>query len=80
MGMEFSGALYDVVSRGNDRLAVVRDEAERRRRLGGSRRSRGLLRPSWRRAGVLRHRRTHARTPVGRSPLEEEGAKSRIAA
>ncbi len=32
--IEFSGALYHVMSRGNDRRAIVRDDADRNRRLG----------------------------------------------
>ncbi len=31
--IEFSGALYHVMSRGNDRRAIVRDDADRNRRL-----------------------------------------------
>jgi len=31
--IEFPGALYHVMSRGNDRRAIVRDDADRNRRL-----------------------------------------------
>ena len=31
--IEFAGALYHVISRGNDRAVVVRDDADRRKRL-----------------------------------------------
>jgi putative transposase len=31
--IEFAGALYHVMSRGNDRRAIVRDDADRGRRL-----------------------------------------------
>jgi REP element-mobilizing transposase RayT len=31
--IEFAGALYHVMSRGNERKAIVRDDADRQRRL-----------------------------------------------
>ncbi len=31
--IEFPGALYHVISRGNERRAIVRDDADRRKRL-----------------------------------------------
>ena len=33
LGVEFSGALYHVMSRGNERRVIVRDDADRERRL-----------------------------------------------
>ncbi len=35
----FPGALYDVISRGNERQAIVRDGADRRKRLDWLRRT-----------------------------------------
>jgi len=37
--IQFAGALYHVISRGNERRAIVRDDADRHRRLGWLRRT-----------------------------------------
>jgi len=37
--IEFAGALYHVMSRGNDRRAIVRDDADRQRRIDWLRRT-----------------------------------------
>jgi REP element-mobilizing transposase RayT len=37
--IEFPGALYHVISRGNERRTIVRDEGDRQKRLDGLRRT-----------------------------------------